>query len=234
MIDLSNNKLSCDNVDSMYSQINKNSDKEINTIWLGLQDYDPVFDLQKKIHINRINKKINDVILMLEHEHVYTLGKNANPDHILTEEDKTVQVDRGGDVTYHGPGQLVCYPILDLNKYSKSVTWYVNLLQDTILSILSKYKIKAIKKNSPYTGVWVDDEKIAAIGIRLSKWTSMHGFSINVNTNLSYYDNIIPCGIFEYGITSINALTSKKVDMLSFANEINRVLYKKLKSKVGA
>ena len=96
MIDLSNNKLSYDNIDSMYSQINKNSDKEINTIWLGLQDYDPVFDLQKKIHSNRINKKINDVILMLEHEHVYTLGKNANPDHILTDEDKTVQVDRGG------------------------------------------------------------------------------------------------------------------------------------------
>jgi len=232
MIDLSNNKLSYDNIDNIYNQIDESSDKEINTIWLGMQDYKPVFDLQKKIHSNRTDKMIKDVILMLEHEHVYTLGKNANLDHVLSDSGEIVQADRGGDVTYHGPGQLVCYPILDLNKYNKSITWYVSILQDTILSILSEYDIKAIKKDSPYTGIWVDDEKIAAIGIRLSKWISMHGFSVNVNTNLSYYDNIIPCGIFEYGVTSINALTNKKIDMLRFANKIDAALYQKLTNKV--
>ena len=232
MIDLSNSKLSIENFDSFYDRIEKKSNKEINTIWLGVQDYQPVFDLQKKIHDSRINKKIKDVILMLEHEHVYTLGKNANPNHVLSDNDKIVQADRGGDVTYHGPGQLVCYPIVDLNKYKKSITWYVNLLQESILSILSNYKIDAIKKSSPYTGVWVDDEKIAAIGIRLSKWISMHGFSININTDLDYYDNIIPCGIFDYGITSVRQLIKRKIRVFDFANEVSEVLSGKLIERV--
>ena len=228
MIDLSNNKLSMNNIEDCYFTIKKASTKQINSVWLGLQEYKPVFDLQKKIHKNRINNEIKDIILMLEHNHVYTVGKNANLNHVLSNKGDVVLSDRGGDVTYHGPGQLVCYPIVDLNKYKKSITWYINLLQESILDALSDYDIDAIKKNSPYTGIWVKDEKIAAIGVRLSRWTSMHGFSVNVNTDLNYYDNIIPCGIFEYGITSIEALIDQKIKVFDFASEIVEVLSGKL------
>ena len=232
MIDLSNNKISSKNIDSFYMQIKEVSNQKINNVWLGTQDYKTIFALQKKIHKDRINNNIKDVILILEHNHVYTLGKNANPNHVLSSKNQVVKVDRGGDVTYHGPGQLVCYPILNLNSYNKSITWYVNLLQDSILSALSNYNISAIKKDSPYTGVWVDDDKIAAIGIRLSRWISMHGFSVNVNTNLSYYDNIIPCGIFDYGITSVKELTNKQIDMVDFAKQISKVLSDKIINRV--
>ena len=228
MIDFSGNKLSEDNIEDFYLKVKQTSNKQINNIWLGVQDYSLVFDLQKKIHNDRINDNIKDVVLMLEHDHVYTLGKNADSNHILSVENEIVKSDRGGDVTYHGPGQLVCYPILDLNMYKKSITWYVNLLQESILSILSNYKIDAIKKNSPYTGVWVNDDKIAAIGIRLSKWISMHGFSVNINTDLNYYNKIIPCGIFDYGITSIEELIKKRIKVIDFANAIGEVLSDKL------
>ena len=232
MIDLSNDKLSADNIENCYFKIKKASTNKINTIWLGVQNYEPVFDLQRKIHKDRINNEIQDIILMLEHNHIYTIGKNANLNHILSDKSKVVRSDRGGDVTYHGPGQLVCYPIIDLNEYKKSITWYVNLLQESILSILSIYNIEAMKKNSPYTGVWVKDDKIAAIGIRLSRWISMHGFSVNVSTNLSYYDNIIPCGIFEYGVTSIEEIVDKKIKVFDFASKIADVLSGKLNEKV--
>ena len=228
MIDFSSNKLSEGNIEEFYLKVKQASNKQINNIWLGVQDYSLVFDLQKKIHNDRINDNIKDVVLMLEHDHVYTLGKNADSNHILSVENEIVKSDRGGDVTYHGPGQLVCYPILDLNMYKKSITWYVNLLQESILSILSNYKIDAIKKNSPYTGVWVNDDKIAAIGIRLSKWISMHGFSVNINTDLNYYNKIIPCGIFDYGITSIEELIKKRIKVIDFANAIGEVLSDKL------
>ena len=102
------------------------------------------------------------------------------------------QSDRGGDVTYHGPGQLVCYPIINLNNYNKSITWYIELIEKSIIKVLEQNKITAIKKESPLVGIWVDDEKIAAIGVRLSRWISTHGFAINVNTDLSYFDGIIP------------------------------------------
>ena len=175
---------------------------------------------------------MNDVVLLLEHNHVYTLGKNANKNHILPlkgEVLKIVQIDRGGDVTYHGPGQLVGYPILDLNKYNKSITWYVNLIQDSIINLLESYKIKALKKTSPFVGVWVNEEKIAAIGIRLSRWVSMHGFAINISTNLDYYDGIIPCGIFDLGITSLKELSNKDFDVKGVARQISNIIKASLK-----
>ena len=149
MIDLSNYDLSIDKVDDFCLKIKEESSNDVNFLWLGTQRYEPIFLLQKKIHKDRINNRIKDVILMLEHEHVYTLGKNANSNHILTSQANVVHVDRGGDVTYHGPGQLVCYPIVDLNNYNKSITWYVNVLQESILSALLHYEIDAKKKEFP-------------------------------------------------------------------------------------
>ena len=231
MLDFSDCTVSNRNVENITNRIKEKSSKKINTVWLGTQKYEPIFNLQKKIHEFRINDQIRDVVLMLEHNHVYTLGKNANSDHILTNGNNIYQTDRGGDVTYHGPGQLVCYPILNLVNYNKSISWYVDILQESILSILLTYKIAAKKKNSPHTGVWVDDDKIAAIGIRLSRWTSMHGFSLNVNTDLSYYDKIIPCGIFDYGITSIFEITNQEVNIFDFAQHTSDVLTNNLTTK---
>tara|TARA_Y100000768_G_scaffold145338_1_gene108398 strand:- start:5434 stop:6141 length:708 start_codon:yes stop_codon:yes gene_type:complete len=231
MLDFSDCTVSNGNVENITYKIKEKSSKKINTVWLGTQKYEPIFNLQKKIHEFRINDEIRDVVLMLEHDHVYTLGKNANSNHILSKENNVFQTDRGGDVTYHGPGQLVCYPILNLVDYNKSITWYVNILQESILSTLSTYKIIAKKKSSPHTGVWVEDNKIAAIGIRLSRWTSMHGFSLNVNTDLSYYDNIIPCGIFDYGITSISEITNEEVNVFDFAQQASDILLNNLTTK---
>ena len=151
MIDLSANKITLNNIEDIYCQIKEESNKKINRIWLGTQDYQAIFDLQKLIHSKRIDKQIGDIILMLEHQHVYTLGKNANYNHILSLDKKRsniIKVDRGGDVTYHGPGQLVSYPIIDLNGYSKSITWYVNILQESIVSALYEYNIKANYNNN--------------------------------------------------------------------------------------
>ena len=169
---------------------------------------------------------------MLEHEHVYTLGKNANQNHILPLQNKCSnieKIDRGGDVTYHGPGQLVCYPIINLNNYNKSVSWYVRIIEECIVDVLKKHKINAIKKESPFIGVWVDDEKIAAIGIRLSRWVSMHGFAINANTDLSYFDGIIPCGIFDYGVTSMEKIIDTKTNVYLLAESVKDLFLNRIK-----
>ena len=209
-----------------YKKIKSLANKNVNCIWLGAQDYNPIFKLQKKLQKENINGNISDVVLLLEHNHVYTLGKNANSNHILSLNDKSkiVQSDRGGDVTYHGPGQLVGYPIVNLNKYNKSITWYIDFIQTVIISFLKEYEIKASKKNSPLVGVWVGDEKIAAIGVRLSRWVTMHGFAINVNTNLDYYNKIIPCGIFDLGVTSIKELKGKELNIEKNASKISRII----------
>jgi len=230
--DLSHQTFTVANISARYKEIKEISINNLNFIWLGLQDYEPILELQKKIHKENVNGNMNDVVLLLEHNHVYTLGKNANKNHILPlkgEVLKIVQIDRGGDVTYHGPGQLVGYPILDLNKYNKSITWYVNLIQDSIINLLESYKIKALKKTSPFVGVWVNEEKIAAIGIRLSRWVSMHGFAINISTNLDYYDGIIPCGIFDLGITSLKELSNKDFDVKGVARQISNIIKASLK-----
>jgi len=223
MIDISNIKITDTNIDQVYSNIETSNNT--NVFWLGLQEYQPVFELQKKIYNNILNNKSKDVILMLEHKSVYTLGKNANENHILPLQIKCsdiAQSDRGGDVTYHGPGQLVCYPIINLNNYNKSITWYIELIEKSIIKVLEQNKITAIKKESPLVGIWVDDEKIAAIGVRLSRWISTHGFAININTDLSYFDGIIPCGIFDYGVTSIQQILNEEVDVKLIAHQVEQ------------
>ena len=229
MIDISDIKITSNNVDEVYRSLSNT--ENINVFWLGLQEYNSVFELQKKIYSNILKDKSKDVILMLEHHNVYTLGRNANENHILPLQNKCTKIthsDRGGDVTYHGPGQLVCYPVIDLNNYNKSVTWYINLIEESIIKVLRKNKIEAIKKESPLVGIWVEDEKIAAIGVRLSRWISTHGFAININTDLSYFDGIIPCGIFDYGVTSIEKVLDEKIDIKLIAHQVEESFLEQL------
>ena len=189
---------------------------------LGLCAYDEVWNLQKEIQAQRIAGSSEDTLLLVEHEPVYTLGKNADKNHLLQHYPDNVQIfqiERGGDVTFHGPGQLVGYPILDLHNYKKSVNWYMRSLEQVIINTLLKYGIKGERKED-LTGVWVKDKKIAAFGVRISRWVTMHGFALNVNTDMQYYEGIIPCGILEYGVTSMEKLLHHEVNMKDVKNTL--------------
>ena len=181
---------------------------------LGKLLYKKTWNYQKELLKKRSNNEINDTLILVEHEPVFTLGKNADENHILQnypDNIKTYQIERGGDVTYHGPGQLVGYPILDLRNYKKSISWYMRSLEQVIIDTLFDYNITANRKNG-LTGVWYNNEKIAALGVRVSRWITMHGFSLNVNPNLNHYKNIIPCGIFEHGVTSMSNILNENVE----------------------
>ena len=181
---------------------------------LGKLLYQKTWKYQKELLKKRSKNEINDTLILVEHEPVFTLGKNADENHILQnypDNIKTYQIERGGDVTYHGPGQLVGYPILDLRNYKKSISWYMRSLEQVIIDTLFDYNITANRKNG-LTGVWYNNEKIAALGGRVSRWITMHGFSLNVNPNLNHYNNIIPCGIFEHGVTSMSNILNENVD----------------------
>ena len=188
---------------------------EVQVLDLGHKPYKDVWNLQKEMQLKRMNGDIEDVLILVEHDPVYTLGKNANPDHLLQSRDRSIDIfniERGGDITFHGPGQLVGYPILDLSNYKKSVSWYMRSLEQLTIDVLNEFKITA-KRVEGLTGVWVGDEKIAAQGVRLTKWITMHGFSININTDLSFYDGIIPCGIFNHGVTSMKEILKRTQKM---------------------
>ena len=183
-----------------------------NILDLGLSDFNETWELQKKLQTKRILNEIEDHLLLVEHPPVYTLGKNAPKEHLLNSvnDASVIQTDRGGNITFHGPGQLVGYPILDLNHYKRSITWYMRKLEQLIIDTLRAYGIIACRKKG-LTGVWVKDKKIAALGVRISKWVTMHGFSININPDLEYYKFIIPCGIEDYGITSMAQIMGDEV-----------------------
>ena len=172
---------------------------------LGHRSYKEVWDLQKQMQQQRIRFEIEDTLILVEHDPVYTLGKNSNENHLLQSRDESVDVfniERGGDITFHGPGQLVGYPIFDLSNYKKSISWYMRTLEEIVIDTVSDFDIEA-ERIEGLTGVWVGDEKIAALGVRISRWVTMHGFALNVNTDLAFYDGIIPCGIFDHGVTSM-------------------------------
>ena len=191
---------------------------------LGQRPYQEVWAYQKEIQAKRIAGEIEDTFLMVEHEPVYTLGKNANENHLLQSRDQSVDVfniERGGDITFHGPGQLVGYPILDLSNYKKSISWYMRILEQIIIDTVSEFGIEA-KRIEGLTGVWVGDEKIAALGVRIRRWVTMHGFAMNVNTNLAFYDGIIPCGIFDHGVTSMENLIGYSINMEDVKKELIR------------
>tara|TARA_B100001750_G_scaffold181030_1_gene149555 strand:- start:203 stop:871 length:669 start_codon:yes stop_codon:yes gene_type:complete len=198
--------------------------RKIDILNLGVKPYKEVWDLQKELVEKRRNGQINDTLILVEHEPVYTLGKNADENHILQhspQDVKTYHIERGGDVTFHGPGQLVGYPILDLHNYKKSISWYMRSLEQLIIDTLAEYGITAERKVG-LTGVWVGDEKIAALGVRVTRWVTMHGFALNVTPDLIYYSSIIPCGIFEYGVTSMAKLVTNEITV----NSVKRVLTK--------
>ena len=183
-----------------------------NILDLGLSDYNDTWKLQKKLQSKRILGEIEDHLLLVEHPPVFTLGKNASKQHIINNSDDVsiIQTDRGGNITFHGPGQLVGYPILDLNHYKRSITWYMRELEQLVIDVLSEYDIKASRKKG-LTGTWVKDKKIGALGVRISKWVTMHGFSLNINPDLNFYKHIIPCGIKEYGVTSMAKIMGNQV-----------------------
>ena len=188
-----------------------------NILDLGKSHYNDAWKLQKRLQSQRISGQIDDQLLLVEHFPVYTLGKNTPKEHLLTKESDNIsiiQTDRGGDITFHGPGQLVGYPILDLNQYKRSITWYMRELEQLIIDVLKEYDINAERKKG-LTGVWVKGKKIAALGVRISKWVTMHGFSLNINPDLKYYQGIIPCGIKDYGVTSMADLLGNDVPDMS-------------------
>ena len=192
---------------------------------LGFKKYKSVLSLQKKLQKQRIAGNTQDTLILVEHEPVYTLGKNANKHHLLQSRDKSVEVhkiERGGDVTFHGPGQLVGYPILDLRNYKKSVSWYMRTLEELTIRVLKEFDIKGSRIKG-LTGVWVENKKIAAQGVRISRWVTMHGFSINVCPQLSYYDGIIPCGIFDYDVTSMEECLNKKLSVKKIKNSVSEI-----------
>lgn len=202
---------------------------------LGLIDYKECWDYQERLFKKVINKKIAkrknpDIItpnylLFCEHPNVYTLGKSGDEKHLLLNERslkninaKFYKINRGGDITYHGPGQIVGYPILDLDNFFTDIHKYLRLLEEVIIRTLNDYGIKAGRYKG-YTGVWIDagipgkERKICAIGVRTSRWVTMHGFAFNINTNLEYFKYIIPCGINDKKVTSMQMELNKKINV---------------------
>jgi len=192
------------------------ANKSLDVIRLGRKAYEEVWDRQKKLVDERRMGIVPDTLILVEHDPVYTLGKNSNENHLLKSRDVHIpvyQIERGGDVTFHGPGQLVGYPILDLHHHRLSVSWYMRTLEEMLIRTVGQFGIEA-RRREGLTGVWVGEEKIAALGVRLSRWVSMHGFALNVNTDLEFFDGIIPCGIFEYDVTSMSQILGKEVSMV--------------------
>lgn len=182
---------------------------------LGLIPYELAYDLQRKLVQGRKEDAIPDVLLLCEHPHVITLGRNGQPENLLASNHLLAQMnvevratDRGGDITYHGPGQIVGYPILDLAKHRRDVRWYVNQLEEVMIRATADFGLGA-KRVEGQHGVWIDtgapatEEKLGALGVHLSRWVTSHGFAYNVSTDLRYFDLIVPCGIAGKRATSL-------------------------------
>ena len=168
--------------------------------------------IQESLRNKVLKNNTDNYLILVEHDHVYTLGKNANSNNILNSTCEIIQTQRGGDVTYHGPGQLVAYPIINLKKKKIGVKNYISMIEKLISNILIDYNLEPqILKEE--TGVWVQDKKIASIGIHVTRGVTMHGLAINVNTDLSYFDNIISCGIQGVKMTSLDKELGKKIRM---------------------
>ena len=200
--------------------------KQIKFIDLGQIDYkdaweyqqnlfDEIVEIKKKNRKDNTNIKTPNYFLFVEHPHVYTLGKSGNISNLLIDENQLknknasfYKINRGGDITYHGPGQIVGYPILDLENFFTDIHKYLRLLEETVINTLQIYGIRG-ERNSGKNGVWLDvkspfPRKICAMGVRASRWVTMHGFALNVNVDLDYFNNIIPCGLTNNIVTSLN------------------------------
>jgi lipoyl(octanoyl) transferase len=188
---------------------------------LGLVSYTDAYALQQRLVVARKANAIDDVLLLCEHPHVITLGRNANRANLLASEpvlrQKNVEfhsTNRGGDITYHGPGQLVGYPILNLDRIKRDVGWYVRTLEEAMIRASAEFGVTAYRIPGK-TGIWVQatphEEKLAAIGVHISRWVSSHGFAYNVSTDLRYFDLIVPCGIADRKTTSLEKLLQRSV-----------------------
>ena len=216
---------------------------------LGVIDYKEAWEYQEKLFQELIERKLRNrslpleeqekqhhYLLFCEHPHVYTLGRSGDESNLLLDEEGLKSVDavfyknnRGGDITYHGPGQIVGYPILDLDLFFTDIHKYLRYLEEAIILTLKEYNIKA-GRYPGYTGVWLDPEdetkarKICAIGVRTSRWVTMHGFAFNVNSNLSYFGNIIPCGIEDKSVTSLEKELGSKQNIEEVKQKVKKHL----------
>jgi len=214
--------------------------KTVEVINLGTDDYKRVWDYQESIFKKTVDQKIlnrkteypkdqvttNNYLILCEHPHVYTLGKSGSIDNLLLDDqglkDHNAQfyrINRGGDITYHGPGQLVAYPILDLDHFFTDIHKYLRFLEEAIILTLADFGLSAGRIDG-LTGVWIDFEegakdprKICAMGVKSSRWVTMHGLALNVNTDLSYFKHIVPCGIDDKAVTSMNKELGRHVEM---------------------
>jgi len=208
---------------------------------LGSKDFKEAWDYQEAIFKGILDIKIKNrreeltietpnYFLFVEHPHVYTLGKSGDADNLLIKEEKLAEIgatyykiNRGGDITYHGPGQIVGYPIIDLENFFTDIHKYLRFLEEMVILTLAEYGLKA-ERSQGETGVWLDvgtpfARKICALGVRASRWVTMHGFAFNVNTNLGYFDHMIPCGIKGKAVTSLNVELGKKEVSVSEVKE---------------
>jgi lipoyl(octanoyl) transferase len=225
--------------------MNNNLNKIVQFIDLGLIDYQKGWDTQEKLFAEIIDIKIANrgftseeqkvtpnYLLFCQHPHVYTLGKSGKIDNLLLSEDdleekeaKFYKINRGGDITYHGPGQLVGYPILDLENFFTDIHRYMRFLEEAIILTLAEYDINAGRIEG-LTGVWLDHKeqqnprKICAMGVKSSRWVTMHGFALNVNTDLNYFQNIVPCGIDDKAVTSMASELNQLLDIKDVAQKL--------------
>jgi lipoyl(octanoyl) transferase len=189
-------------------------------------DYKEAWDLQKAVHQLRVENKIEDVLFLLEHPHTYTLGKTADKENLVGDkkylnENKisVYDIDRGGDITYHGPGQIVGYPIIKLTDWQQDTHKYLRAIEEIIIRVCAEYDLHGSRVDK-YTGVWIEDRKICAIGIKVSRWITMHGFALNVNTDLKLFNGIIPCGITDKDVTSLNRELKTEIQITEVKEKI--------------
>ncbi len=196
------------------------SERELWVVRQGVTPYGEILELQRRIAAARITGEVaQDVLLLLEHDPVVTMGRSSKDKNLIASKDflagrgvELFEVERGGDVTFHGPGQLVGYPIIDLKRHKQDLHWYLRQLEQAIISTLSGFGIAAAR-NVGYTGVWTGRRKIASIGVHARDWVTWHGFALNVSTDLSYFDMIVPCGIPGVVMTSIEKETEMPVPL---------------------
>jgi lipoyl(octanoyl) transferase len=199
------------------------------TSFLGLTPYDEAHALQGDLVERRKRDEISDQFLLLEHPHVITLGRAANRANVLADGVtrarlgvELFETGRGGDVTYHGPGQLVGYPIIKLLPGRQDIRRYVRDIQEVLIRAARDFGVDAEPRGGDFVGVWVGDEKLGAIGVRVSRWVTMHGFAFNVATDLNYFQLIIPCGIHGHGVTSLQKLLGRPVEMGAVIESVAR------------
>lgn len=193
---------------------------KLQVVLLGNVDYNIALDIQEQLLKLRQLEEIEDTMLLLEHPPTITIGRNGKLNNIITPEEvlraqgiNVYRVNRGGDVTYHGPGQIVGYPILDLKKHGRDLPDFFRRMEETFIQLLlQEYEITG-ERDSKYPGVWVGNDKITAIGCAVKRWVTMHGFAFNINTHLEHFSLINPCGITEKGVTSLQKLLGKPLDL---------------------